>query len=59
MYLCGGGIVGHPDGPAAGVTHLKQGWEAAMRGIPLTEYAEDHEALRRAIEHFGPVGSGR
>jgi len=59
MYLCGGGIMGHPDGPAAGVTHLKQGWEAAMEGIPLEEYATDHEALRRAIEEFGPVGSGR
>lgn len=59
MYLAGGGIMGHPDGPAAGVTHLKQGWEAAMEGISLEEYAEDHEELRRAIEHYGPVGSGR
>jgi ribulose-bisphosphate carboxylase large chain len=59
MYLCGGGILGHPDGPAAGVEHLKQGWEAATGGIPLEEYAEDHEALRRGIDHFGPVGSGR
>jgi ribulose-bisphosphate carboxylase large chain len=59
MYLAGGGIMGHPDGPAAGVAHLKQGWEAAMEGIPLEEYAEDHEELRRAIETFGPVGSGR
>jgi ribulose-bisphosphate carboxylase large chain len=59
MYLAGGGIMGHPDGPAAGVAHLKQGWEAAMEGIPLEEYAQDHEELRRAIEHYGPVGSGR
>jgi ribulose-bisphosphate carboxylase large chain len=59
MYLAGGGIMGHPDGPAAGVAHLKQGWEAAMAGVPLAEYAEDHEELRRAIEQFGPVGSGR
>lgn len=59
MYLAGGGIMGHPDGPAAGVTHLKQGWEAAMKGIPLEEYAESHEELRRAIEYYGPVGSGR
>ena len=59
MYLCGGGILGHPDGPSAGVEHLKQGWEAAMNGIPLEEYAEAHEELRRAIDHYGPVGSGR
>jgi len=59
MYLCGGGILGHPDGPAAGVTHLKQGWEAAMSGVPLEAYAEEHAELRRGIEQFGPVGSGR
>ena len=59
MYLAGGGILGHPDGPEAGVKHLKQGWEAAIAGVPLEEYAEDHEELRRAIEHYGPVGSGR
>ena len=55
MYLCGGGIHGHPDGPAAGVTHLRQGWKAAMDGIPLDEHAEDHPELARAIEHYGPV----
>lgn len=59
MYLCGGGILGHPDGPRAGVEHLKQGWEAAIEGVPLEEYADDHEELRRGIEHYGPVGSGR
>jgi len=59
MYLCGGGILGHPAGPKAGVKHLKQGWEAAMNGIPLEEYAKDHEELQQAIEHYGPVGSGR
>ena len=59
MYLAGGGILGHPDGPAAGVRHLKQGWEAATKGIALEEYAEDHEELRVAIEHYGPIGSGR
>ena len=53
MHLAGGGIMGHPDGPAAGVAHLKQGWEAAMQGIPLDEYAEGHEELRVAIEHYG------
>lgn len=59
MYLCGGGILGHPDGPKAGVKHLIQGWEAAMEGIPLEKYAEEHDELRTAIEHYGPVGSGR
>jgi ribulose-bisphosphate carboxylase large chain len=58
MYLAGGGILGHPDGPAAGVAHLKQGWEAAMRGIPLEEYAEDHAELRAAIDYYGPIDDG-
>lgn len=56
MHLAGGGIMGHPDGPAAGVSHLKQGWKAAIEGIPLEEYAKDHEELQQAIEYFGPVG---
>lgn len=53
LYLAGGGILGHPDGPEAGVAHLMQGWEAAMAGIPLETYAEDHEELRRALEYYG------
>lgn len=59
LYLAGGGILGHPNGAAAGVEHMKQGWEAAMQGIPLEEYAEDHEELRTAIDYYGPVGDGR
>lgn len=53
MYLAGGGIMGHPDGPAGGVDALKQGWEAAMAGVSLAEYATDHAALRRSMEAFG------
>lgn len=52
MYLAGGGILGHPDGPRAGVAHLKQGWEAAIQDIPLEEYAEMHEELRTAINYY-------
>ena len=39
MYLAGGGILAHPGGPAAGVTAIRQAWEAAVRGIALTSYA--------------------
>jgi ribulose-bisphosphate carboxylase large chain len=53
MYLAGGGILGHPDGPVAGVAALKQGWEAATAGLPLEEYANEHEELQRALEVFG------
>ncbi|NRA37454.1 MAG: ribulose 1,5-bisphosphate carboxylase, partial [Planctomycetes bacterium] len=30
MYVAGGGIMAHPDGPAAGVVSLQQAWEAAV-----------------------------
>ena len=53
LHVAGGGILGHPDGPAAGVNHLHQGWEAAMKGISLESYAEEHEELRHALAHYG------
>jgi ribulose-bisphosphate carboxylase large chain len=53
MHLAGGGIIGHPDGIAAGVSSMKQGWEAASLGMGLQEYAVTHEPLRRALQHFG------
>jgi ribulose-bisphosphate carboxylase large chain len=52
IYACGGGILAHPAGPAAGVCSLHQAWEAAAAGIPLAEYAKSHEELRLALEAF-------
>jgi ribulose-bisphosphate carboxylase large chain len=53
MYLAGGGIQGHPDGPAAGVRAIQQAWEAAVQGISLDTYAATHTELARAIQRFG------
>ena len=53
MHLAGGGIIGHPDGIAAGVSSMREGWEAAVAGVPLESYANTHPALHRAIEAFG------
>ena len=53
MHLAGGGIIGHPDGIAAGVSSMREGWEAAVAGVPLGSYANTHPALHRAIEAFG------
>ena len=53
LYLCGGGVVSHPDGPGAGVRAVRQSWEAAVSGIPLDVYARDHPELARSIETFG------
>ena len=52
MHLAGGGIIGHPDGIAAGVASMREGWEAALAGASLDSYAQDHPALRRALAHF-------
>ncbi len=53
IHACGGGIMGHPGGIAAGVRSLHQGWEAAVAGVPLTEYARRHRELADAITAFG------
>jgi len=53
MYVCGGGIVAHPGGIAAGVKSVQQGWEAAMQGIDLHTYAKNHKELEQAMEFFG------
>jgi ribulose-bisphosphate carboxylase large chain len=53
MHLAGGGILAHPDGAAAGFESMKLGWEAAVKGIPLDEYAKSYPSLKRAIEKYG------
>lgn len=49
----GGGVVGHPDGPKAGATAVRQSIEATIKGVPLGEYAREHRELRRALEKWG------
>jgi ribulose-bisphosphate carboxylase large chain len=53
MYLAGGGIHAHPDGPAAGMRAIRQAWDAAVAGIDLTDYASDHPELANAMKQFG------
>jgi ribulose-bisphosphate carboxylase large chain len=53
IYACGGGIMGHPMGVAAGVRSLQQAWEAAAANIPLTAYATSHPELAAALQLFG------
>lgn len=53
MYLAGGGIIGHPDGAAAGVASLREAWEAAVAGESLADYARTRPALRAALAFFG------
>ena len=53
MYLAGGGIMAHPGGPEGGVTAIRQAWKAAVEGIDLETYTQDHVELRQAIDKFG------
>jgi len=55
MYLAGGGILAHPLGPAAGLRALRQAWEAAVKGIPLSDYAMSHSELRASLAKFGKL----
>jgi len=52
IFAAGGGIMAHPDGPAAGFTSLRESWEAALAGIPLADYARGHPALAKALEAY-------
>jgi ribulose-bisphosphate carboxylase large chain len=53
LFMSGGGILAHPDGPAAGVRSLRQAWEAARGGADLADFARQAPELRRALEFFG------
>jgi ribulose 1,5-bisphosphate carboxylase large subunit-like protein len=53
MYLCGGGVVSHPGGPAAGVRAVQQAWQATVEGIDLATYAQTHAELKQSLEKFG------
>jgi len=53
IYAAGGGIMGHPAGPAAGVRSLQQAWQAAVENIPLATYAQSRQELAAALQLFG------
>ncbi len=53
MYLCGGGIVGHPNGIEAGVKSVLQAWQAALTNKSLEEMASNHLELKTALDFYG------
>ena len=53
LFLCGGGILAHPGGPAAGVASVRQAWDAVRAGRSLADAAKDAPELRDAIAFFG------
>jgi ribulose 1,5-bisphosphate carboxylase large subunit-like protein len=53
----GGGIHAHPAGPKAGARAMRQAIDAAMKRVPLVEYAEENRELAQALELWGEFGS--
>lgn len=57
LFMCGGGILAHPQGPAAGVTSIRQAWAAWRAGEALETAAQHAGELRAALAFFGrPAG---
>jgi ribulose-bisphosphate carboxylase large chain len=55
LYMAGGGIMAHPDGPAAGVRSLQKWWEAAVEGLTQEQAAAKYPELKKSVEKFGKL----
>ena len=55
LYMAGGGIMAHPDGPASGVRSLQKWWEAAVEGLTMTEAAAKYPELAVSVAKFGRI----
>ncbi|HLX71792.1 MAG TPA: ribulose-bisphosphate carboxylase large subunit family protein [Verrucomicrobiae bacterium] len=53
LYLAGGGIMAHPDGPAAGVRSLRKWWEGAVEGLTLEQAVAKYPELKISVGKFG------
>ena len=53
LFMSGGGILAHPQGPAAGVASIRQAWAAARAGIALSDHALEAPELAAALAFFG------
>lgn len=54
LFMCGGGILAHPQGPAAGVRSVRQAWAAWREDVPLAQAAAAAPELQAALQTFGP-----
>jgi 3-oxoisoapionate-4-phosphate transcarboxylase/hydrolase len=55
LYMAGGGIMAHPDGPATGVRSLQRWWEAAVEGLTLEQAVAKYPELQKSVEKFGKI----
>ena len=53
LFMSGGGIMAHPGGPAAGVSSIRQAWDAVLLGETLEARATSQPELAAALAKFG------
>jgi ribulose-bisphosphate carboxylase large chain len=53
LYMAGGGIMAHPDGPTGGVVALQQAWKGAVDGLTLEQAAQQYPEFAKSVEKFG------
>jgi ribulose 1,5-bisphosphate carboxylase large subunit-like protein len=53
LYMAGGGIMAHPEGPAAGVRSLQTWWRAAVEGLDYHAALRAYPELVSSAEKFG------
>ncbi len=53
LFMAGGGILAHPQGPRAGVLSLRQAWAAASADQSLADAARDAPELSAALAFYG------
>lgn len=53
VMAAGGGMLGHPDGYAAGAKAWRQAIDAVMSDVPIPEAAKANPELKAAIEFYG------
>jgi ribulose-bisphosphate carboxylase large chain len=53
LYMAGGGIMAHPNGPSGGVVALNQAWQAAVDGLSVDEAAIKYPEFRESVKVFG------
>ncbi len=53
LYMAGGGIMAHPDGPTGGVLALQQAWQGAVEGLSIEQIAVKHPEFNNSVKLFG------
>ncbi|GHC75597.1 RuBisCO large subunit C-terminal-like domain-containing protein [Limoniibacter endophyticus] len=55
LFMAGGGVMGHPGGPSAGIESIREAFAAMRAGETLEKRAQTAASLREALDFFGAV----